>query len=84
MVSIYICKGLFGKVRIVNAERLDELWSGKSGETAEFNIENEERIGIAWGFFNKINVEETVCAGKHYELIFRMNTFGAKYYLIEI
>ena len=89
MVSIIICKGLFGKVRILDMETKEELWTGKSGETAEFELpegKDEAEIGLEWGpfSFRYINAKDTVKRDGKYGLFYRMSFFGAKYYLVDV
>ena len=83
MVSIRICEGLWGKVTIINGETRDELWQGKSSQTATFASAPTMPIEIIWGIFQTPNVKETVTDGTDYEVIFRMGPFGAKYSLVE-
>ena len=82
MVSIQICQGLWGKVTIINADTKEELWKGKSGELAKFEVSADTPIHIIWGIFQTPNVSETVSDGKEYEVIFRMTPFAAKYFLV--
>ncbi|MCR5283109.1 MAG: hypothetical protein K6E18_07030 [Lachnospiraceae bacterium] len=83
MVSIDICQGLWGKVSIINKETKEQLWEGKSGETAEFPSAPTMPIAIIWGIIQTPNVIETVTDGSDYELVFRMKPFKSEYYLVE-
>ena len=83
MVSIEICRGLWGKVSVIDAKSRKELWTGKSGETAEFEASDMMPIEIIWGILQTPNVKENVCDGNDYELVFRMKPFGAQYYLMQ-
>ena len=83
MVRIDICSGLWGKVSVVNAESRQELWQGKSGQTAEFESAPSMPIEIIWGILRTPNVRENVFDGCDYELIFRMTPFKAEYYLVQ-
>ena len=84
MVSIRICEGLWGKVSIINGETREQLWQGKSSQTATFESAPAMPIEIIWGIFQTPNVKETVTDGNDYEVIFRMGPFGAKYSLVEV
>ncbi len=82
MVSIDICKGLWGKVSVTDTETKKELWQGKSGQTASFAVDGEKQITMIWGIFQTPNLKETVKDGGEYELICRIRPFGAEYSLI--
>ncbi|MCR5337086.1 MAG: hypothetical protein K6E75_00875 [Lachnospiraceae bacterium] len=83
MVSIKISEGLWGKVTIVNSDTKEQLWQGKSGQTAQFEMDGSVPVEIIWGIFQTPNAKETVTDGTDYELIFRMGPFGAKYSIVE-
>lgn len=48
-VSIKICNGLLGKVRIYDMATFKLLWEGKAGQIAVFDVIDETEVGICWG-----------------------------------
>lgn len=50
IVTIKMCNGLAGTIKVFNMEDESVLWSGTAGSVATFKVDGETEIGIGWGF----------------------------------
>lgn len=85
-VRIKIARGVAGTVTVLNMGTNETLWTGRAGQIAEFNVEQETPIGIIWGAGKKPmeNCTATVIAGDRYALEFAQGFFTGGYVLNKV
>lgn len=68
-VSIKICNGLAGKVKVCKVDDSSVLWIGKAGQVAKFKIDEDTLVGFTWGFGSHGLIHQILVQANHkYEL----------------